>query len=55
MNEVHFCSISNQPKNNPEDVVSTYAQYIVDQNYEEMYNLISENSKAQTSQEDLYK
>ena len=44
--------ISNQPKNNPEDVVSTYAQYIVDQNYEEMYNLISENSKAQTSQED---
>ena len=44
--------ISNQPKNNPEDVVSTYAQYIVDQNYEEMYNLILENSKAQTSQED---
>ena len=44
--------ISSQPKNNPEDVVSTYAQYIVDQNYEEMYNLISENSKAQTSQED---
>lgn len=44
--------ISNQPKNNPEDVVSTYAQYIVDQNYEEMYNLISEDSKAQTSQED---
>ena len=47
-----FFYISNQPKNNPEDVVSTYAQYIVDQNYEEMYNLISENSKAQTSQED---
>ena len=47
-----FFFISNQPKNNPEDVVSTYAQYIVDQNYEEMYNLISENSKAQTSQED---
>lgn len=44
--------ISSQPKNNPEDVVSTYAQYIVDQNYEEMYNLISDNSKAQTSQED---
>lgn len=44
--------ISSQPKNNPEDVVSTYAQYIVDQNYEEMYNLISENSKAQISQED---
>ena len=44
--------ISSQPKNNPEDVVSTYAQYIVDQNYEEMYNLILENSKAQTSQED---
>lgn len=44
--------ISSQPKNNPEDVVSTYAQYIVNQNYEEMYNLISENSKAQTSQED---
>lgn len=47
-----FFYISNQPKNNPEDVVSTYAQYIVDQNYEEMYNLILENSKAQTSQED---
>ena len=47
-----FFYISNQPKNNPGDVVSTYAQYIVDQNYEEMYNLISENSKAQTSQED---
>ena len=47
-----FFYISNQPKNNPEDVVSTYAQYIVDQNYEEMYNLISDNSKAQTSQED---
>lgn len=47
-----FFYISNQPKNNPEAVVSTYAQYVVDQNYEEMYNLISENSKAQTSQED---
>ena len=47
-----FFYISSQPKNNPEDVVSTYAQYIVDQNYEEMYNLILENSKAQTSQED---
>ena len=46
-----YIYISNQPKNNPEDVVNTYAQYIVDQNYEEMYNLISENSKAQTSQE----
>ena len=46
-----YIYISNQPKNNPEDVVNTYAQYIVDQNYEEMYNLISENSKSQTSKE----
>lgn len=46
-----YIYISNQPKNDPEDVVNTYAQYIVDQNYEEMYNLISENSKSQTSKE----
>lgn len=47
-----YLYFSNQPKNNPEDVVNTYSQYIVDQNYEQMYNLISENSKSKISKED---
>ena len=45
--------IINQNATKPEDVFNSFIAKINDKNYEEMYNLISENSKEQISQEDF--
>ena len=39
----------------PEDVWSQYISYINEQKYEEMYNMLTENSKQNISQEDFIK
>lgn len=44
-----------QPKINPEDVWQSYISLINEQKYEEMYVMLTEESKAQTSQEDFIK
>ena len=38
----------------PEDVLIKYVGYVNEQNYEEMYKLLTNDSKEQISQEDLY-
>ena len=43
----------NAPK--PEEALSEYISLLNEQKYEEMYNMISENSKTQISQEDFVK
>ena len=43
----------NAPK--PEEALSEYISLLNEQKYEEMYNMISENSKTQISQEDFAK
>lgn len=43
----------NTPK--PEETLSRYISLLNEQKYEEMYNMISENSKTQISQEDFIK
>lgn len=43
----------NAPK--PEETLSEYISLLNEQKYEEMYNIISENSKTQISQEDFIK
>ncbi len=45
----------NRTKEKPEDVLSTYISLINEQKYEEMYNMISNESKEQISQEDFIK
>ena len=44
-----------QPKINPEDIWQNYISLINEQKYEEMYAMLTEESKAQTSQEDFIK
>ena len=46
---------NNKPKNNPEDVLQTFASYINDKKYEDMYSLLSSKSKANISEEDFIK
>ena len=48
-----FIINKNAPK--PEETLSTYISLLNEQKYEEMYNMISENSKTQISQEDFIK
>ena len=50
---VIFIINKNTPK--PEETLSTYISLLNEQKYEEMYNMISENSKTQISQEDFIK
>ena len=50
---VIFIINKNAPK--PEETLSAYISLLNDQKYEEMYNMISENSKTQISQEDFLK
>lgn len=45
----------NSTKEKPEDTLNTYIALINEQKYEEMYNLISEDTKSQISQEDFIK
>lgn len=45
----------NQSKTNPEDVWQTYISLINEQKYEEMYAMLTEESKVQISQEDFIK
>ena len=44
---------NNKPKNKPEDVLQTFASYINDKKYEDMYSLLSSKSKANISDEDF--
>lgn len=46
---------NSRPKNNPEDVLMKYASLINEQRYEEMYNLITADSKNMISKEDFIK
>lgn len=45
----------NKPKTNPEDIWKTYISFINEQKYEEMYAMLTEDSKTQISQEDFIK
>ena len=45
----------NSTKSKPEDTLNTYISLINEQKYEEMYNMISNESKGQISQEDFVK
>ena len=45
----------NSTKEKPEDTLNTYISLINEQKYEEMYNMISNESKGQISQEDFVK
>ena len=45
----------NSTKEKPEDTLNAYISLINDQKYEEMYNMISNESKGQISQEDFVK
>ena len=45
------CIFLKKPANNPEDVLKTYMSYILDKNYEGMYELISEETKKNTEKE----
>ena len=46
---------NNKPKNKPEDVLQTFASYINDKKYEDVYSLLSSKSKANISEEDFIK
>ena len=46
---------NNKPKNKPEDVLQTFASYINDKKYEDMYSLLSSKSRANISEEDFIK
>ena len=43
----------NRPQTNPEDIWQKYISLINEQKYEEMYAMLTEESKAQISQEDF--
>ena len=45
----------NATKNKPEEILNTYAQYISERKYEEMYNLLTSDSKNLISEEDFIK
>ena len=45
--------ILNNPKYKPEDIWQEYVSCINEQNYETMYEMITEDSKAQISKEDF--
>ena len=45
--------VQNKNKTNPEDIWQKYISCINDRNYEEMYNMITEDSKQTISQEDF--
>lgn len=45
--------LSKQPKTNPEDIWKKYISYINEQKYEEMYDMLTEESKQGISQEDF--
>lgn len=47
--------ILNQQKQNPEDIWEKYISYINEHKYEEMYSMLTEDSKSQISQEDFIK
>lgn len=47
--------IMNRNNNKPQEALATYISLINEQKYEEMYNMISENSKTEISQEDFVK
>lgn len=47
--------VMKQNGDNPQEALSKYVALINEQKYEEMYNMISENSKTQISQEDFIK
>ena len=47
--------IINKKAPKPEDALSTYISLLNEQKYEEMYNMISEYSKSQISQDDFVK
>ena len=46
-----YITNKNAPK--PEEALSAYIELLNEQKYDEMYNMISESSKSQISQEDL--
>lgn len=46
---------NNKPKNKTENVLQTFASYINDKKYEDMYSLLSSKSKANISEEDFIK
>lgn len=45
----------NRPRTNPEDIWQNYISLINEQKYEEMYAMLTEDSKSQISQEDFIK
>ena len=47
--------VKNKNGNNAQETLTKYVSLINEQKYEEMYNMISENSKTQISQEDFIK
>lgn len=47
--------VLNQSKTNPEDIWQNYISLINEQKYEEMYEMLTEESKSQISQEDFIK
>ena len=47
--------ILSQPKTNPEDIWQNYISLINEQKYEEMYEMLTQDSKTQISQEDFVK
>ena len=44
---------NNKTKSNPEDIWNQYIAYINDQKYDEMYDMLTDDSKAQISREDF--
>ena len=48
-----YITNKNAPK--PEEALSAYIELLNEQKYDEMYNMISESSKSQISQEDFVK
>ena len=44
---------SNKTKSNPEEIWKQYISYINEQNYEKMYDMLTEDSKAQISKDDF--
>ena len=47
--------VINQKGEKPEETLNKYISFINEQKYEEIYNLISEDSKTQVNQEDFIK
>ena len=44
---------NNKIKSNPEDIWNQYIAYINEQKYDEMYNMLTDDSKAQISKDDF--